>query len=92
MAIIDELKNKVKEAEQLVIDTRIMYCELEQRVKDGEKALRHFKSDFNRSHKNWVRAKKLVIKTKAKLSRYPRETRVYAKNPMDKVFNILEKS
>lgn len=91
MVVFDNLKQKVKEAEQLVVDTRKMYLEMKEKVKKIENELKENKKYFNRSHRNWVRAKKLVIKTKSKLSRYPRETRNYGKNHLNKLFEIIEK-
>lgn len=91
MTIIENLKKRVTDSEQLVKETRIIYLEMKDLVKQKEKELKIAKSNFNRSHKNWVRAKKLVIKTKSKLSRYPSEKRRWAKEHMDKVMELIEK-
>lgn len=91
MTIIENLKQKVNDSLELVKETRQMYLELKKAVKTKESELKQTKSNFNRSHRNWVRARKLVIKTKAKLSRYPYTRRKWAKDHMDKVMELIEK-
>ena len=92
MAIIEDLKQKVVDSEQIVKDTRRMYLEMKTALKIEENKLKYVKANFNRSHRNWVKAKKLLVKSKSKLSRYPSERRYWAKNNMDKVMDLIEKS
>lgn len=91
MVVIDDLKNKVVESESLVKDTRNLYLICKQDVKDAEIELKKAKKYLYRSHKNWVRAKNILEKSKSKLSRYPRESRTWAKNNFGKVMETIEK-
>jgi hypothetical protein len=90
MAIIDDLKLKVKENERLVVDTRDWHIVCREETRQAERLLRIKKREMNKAYKDWCIARKQLYRARTRLSSYPSKTRRYAKEHMDKVFKLLE--
>jgi len=88
--VMENLKEKIRENQRLVVDTRDWHIVCREETKQAERTLRIRKREMNKAYSDWCRARKQLERAKRKLSAYPSQTRRYAKEHMDKVFDLME--
>lgn len=78
-----ELSVKVREA---------AYRSAQSYLREIEKKFKEAKRIKAMTYRDWTKARKEVVKTKAKFKRYPYSVRYWSRNNMGKVMNFLESS